>query len=139
MIADLCKDSNVSFINNDPCFRLADGDVNDGFFEADGVNLNTAGCNKLIKTLNLVDQVQLQAKSWTQAAQRNEPKRAPQVASKASKAQQAAPQQAAPQQKAPCFNCGEPHHTSNLCHYKFRLTCHKCGKKGHKSSFCKVH
>ena len=134
VIADLCKDSNVGFVNNDPCFRLADGEVNDGFFEADGVNLNTAGCNKLIKTLNLVNQVQVQAKSWAQAAQRNKPKRAPQVASKTSKTHQAPLQQ-----KAPCFNCGEPHHTSNLCHYKFRLTCHKCGKLGHKSSRCGNH
>ena len=123
MIADICRDTNASYINSDPSFRLADGDVNEGFLESDGVNLNTAGCNKLIKTLNLQDDVQLQAKSWAQATQK-----------KAKKVNQAAPKQ-----KAPCFNCGEPHHTSNLCRYKHRLTCHKCGIQGHKSSLCKTH
>jgi len=49
----LCIDENVSFMNNDPSFYLADGTVNDAYLLKDGVHLTYNAVNKLAKNLNL--------------------------------------------------------------------------------------
>ena len=118
----ICNRSGVTFIHNDPGFRLGDGDINEGFYEPDGFSINSAGRAKLLRNLQLADMVK------TEPSIRDEPwndvvKRKPKVKA----------------QKAPCWNCGEPHHTSNVCRYKKRLTCNKCLKQGHKSSLCPPH
>ena len=49
----LCEDEDVSFVNNDPSFHLADGSINDGYIMKDGVHLTYNAVNKLARNLNL--------------------------------------------------------------------------------------
>ena len=49
----LCEDEDVSFVNNDPSFHLADGSINDGYIMKDGVHLTYNAVTKLARNLNL--------------------------------------------------------------------------------------
>ena len=49
----LCEDEDVSFVNNDPSFHLADGSINDGYIMKDGVHLTYNAVNKLTRNLHL--------------------------------------------------------------------------------------
>jgi hypothetical protein len=118
-IEDICNSTNTTFIENDPSFRLGDGEVNEGFLQEDGTSLNKAGCNKLLKNLHLFDLVQGGKQQPWKKVSREKPRNT--------------------QQKAPCWNCGESNHTSNICRYKKRRTCYKCGKQGHKTYKCGNH
>jgi lysophospholipase L1-like esterase len=117
-----CKKLGASFVNNDPGFRLADGEINEGFLQDDGIHPNQAGCLKLLKTLHLQDAICITpTQPWSKAVsgKRKAPK--PQTVTT---------------QRAPCWNCGEPNHTSDHCFHRRRLTCRSCGKQGHKASRC---
>jgi regulator of replication initiation timing len=124
-IENICTNLDTVFINNDPSFRLGDGEINEGFLQDDGFAPNKAGKNKLLKNLNLLKQVSISTQqAWKPVTQT---KTRPLI------------KQVAPNKKAPCWNCGEHNHTSNICRYKRRLSCHTCGKQGHKSSLCSNH
>ena len=120
-IEDICKTLGATYISNDPSFRLGDGDINEGFYEADRTSLNQAGTSKLLRNLHLEHLLinrPTSADNWLKVSRR-----------KAVKA-------TGPAKRAPCWNCGESNHTSNICRHKKRLTCTKCSKQGHKSSKC---
>ena len=120
-----CKDNNVTFIENDPGFRLGDGEINEGFFDDDGLKPNIAGCKKLLKQLKLQDIATLASpeppRRWNRVTHKKQAKKPK------------------GQQRAPCWNCGEANHTSNICRHGTRLNCNKCGKQGHKSHLCPNH
>ena len=133
-IESLCTAQNVTFIENGPSFRLGNGEVNEGFLDEDGVHLNKAGTNKLIKNLHLEGHISY--KAWNAMSTK-------QVIKSLKKEPAQKKPQTKPQQdtkvvtkRAPCYNCGVPNHTSNVCVYKTRITCHKCGRLGHKSTRC---
>jgi hypothetical protein len=123
-VEDICKTNHIQYIDNDLTFRLGNGDINDGFLECDGNNLNKAGQSKLVKNLGLQGAVQITCtESWEQTQSTKHRRK----------------QVVQPKSRAPCYNCGEPNHTSNICKFRKRITCHKCGKQGHKSTKCGQH
>lgn len=126
----ICKKKDITFVNNDPGFRLGDGDINEGFFQDDGFTLNKAGKSKLLKNLKIQDDVSFKPLNVASTTQFKS------VARKAKMSQQKNEGAQEPTSRAPCFNCGERNHTSNKCHYRKRLTCRRCGKAGHKSNLC---
>jgi hypothetical protein len=125
----VCKNTNSVFIENDPSFRLGDGDINAGFLQDDGHSLNTPGKDKLLKNLRLHGLVSTsKVHPWQTTTRERLWKTQPSQAARSAPSTQ--------QKKAPCWNCGEPNHTSNICKFRKRLTCHKCGKLGHKAPRC---
>ncbi len=53
-LVTLCDDlPQVEYINNDPLFKLQDGEINDGYLIGDGPHLTKSGTNKLARTLKL--------------------------------------------------------------------------------------
>ena len=53
-LLSMCTDkTNVSFVDNNPSFKLGDGSINDGYYLADGEHITRAATNKLSKNLNL--------------------------------------------------------------------------------------
>ena len=52
-LVSMCRSENYIIINNDKFFKLRDGEINDGYFLADGTHLTKSGTNRLAKTLNL--------------------------------------------------------------------------------------
>ena len=48
----LCDEERCTFVNNDESFKLSNGWANDGYI-LDGVDLNYAGTNRLVKNLSL--------------------------------------------------------------------------------------
>ena len=126
----ICNELKVEYIQNDPSFRLADGDVNEGFYTDDGKHLNQAGSRKLAKTLKLEHKVDISmGQPWKSVPPKNKPMPPKQ-------AQPASRKPPRLQQKAPCYNCGENNHTSNICKFRKRVTCYSCGAQGHKGHNC---
>ena len=122
-----CNSLQVAFVNNDPSFRLGDGEIFDGFLLDDGYSPNLLGQQKLVKNLGLSGKVMITSENdWVK-----EPGVKPKPKSKPK-----AKQNPEPQSRAPCFNCGLSNHTSNICNFRKRVTCHRCGKVGHKASVC---
>ena len=53
-LLSMCVDKpNVTFIDNTPSFKLADGGYNDGYYLADGIHITRPAVNKLARNLNL--------------------------------------------------------------------------------------
>ena len=123
-----CKQLNITFIENDPSFRLGDGEINEGFLQEDGSTLNHAGQNKLLKNLHLNGKVKINLRQQWKTITDSKPK-----------VTKHAPKPVQQKQRAPCWNCGESNHTSNICRHRKRLTCNKCGGQGHKSNLCVNH
>ncbi len=119
-ISETCQATGCTLIDNDPSFKLADGDINSGFLQADGASLNQAGMEKLIKNLHLQGLVKVGGikNGWNKASYVNEKTHMTTSTG-----------------RAPCWNCGDPSHTSNICRQRRRLTCYKCREVGHKSTF----
>ena len=126
----ICKQLNVSFVNNDPSFRLGDGEINEGFLQDDGCTVNKAGRNKLLKNLQIQNTVKISTQAQWKTTTTT---RRPNIPRLSSKSSHSAPQ------RAPCWNCGDHSHTSNVCVYRKRVTCYKCGKQGHKAPKCGRH
>jgi ribosomal protein S27AE len=127
---NVCNNMDITFVNNDPGFRLGDGEINDGFFQEDGFTLNKAGLNKLLKNLQIQNDVTISTKStWNSKA----------TVKRSNESNQKTTGPTKSKQNAPCWNCGESNHTSNICVHKRRLACHKCGKLGHKAHRCEKH
>ena len=53
MLKGLASRMGVTYIDNDPSFKLADGSINDGYIAKDGLHLTAAGTNRLIKNMKL--------------------------------------------------------------------------------------
>ena len=129
----ICKKASVSFIENDPSFRLGNGEVNDGFLDQDGTTLNEAGCNKLTRNLSIKDRTcWAHDKKWRRVEQKKPKPPMPPSQVNKKKAEK-------PAKRAPCWNCGETNHTSNLCRFRKRVTCQNCGVQGHKTKLCMNH
>jgi hypothetical protein len=54
---NICSKRGITFANNDPSFRLGDGEINNVFFQDDGSTLNKAGVSKLLKNLQIQSDV----------------------------------------------------------------------------------
>ena len=53
MLKGLASRMGVTYIDNDPSFKLGDGSINDGYIAKDGLHLTAAGTNRLIKNMKL--------------------------------------------------------------------------------------
>ena len=76
-LVSMCHSENHTIINNDNFFKLRDGEINDGYFLADGTHLTKSGTNRLAKTLNLkirssanMDVTKKTRKTYTEAVAR---------------------------------------------------------------------
>ena len=77
-LCDMSRRVGAHFINNDLSFRLANGDVNDGYLlPSDGLHLTKQGTNKLAKNIGLVAKSNNNldvTKPWKKSRQKPRPK-----------------------------------------------------------------
>ena len=124
----ICTEQHVAYVNNEPSFRLGDGEICQGFLSEDGYLPNLSGKLKLMKNLGINESTKIHVEEKWKSA----PQKKPVHQQKYKTQQNTQP----PKRRAPCYNCGLGNHTSNLCRFKQRASCHKCGKLGHISSVC---
>lgn len=117
-ICSIANETGCCFSNNDAAFSLADGTPNDGYLCRDGLHLNSAGTNKLLKALKVQTTADNATKDYT-------------------------PRSTLMRRKTTttstrgCYYCAERNHTQEKCRHERPVTCSSCGRKGHKAKFCK--
>ena len=122
-ICSIASETGCSFSNNDACFSLADGSPNDGYLCRDGLHLNSAGTNKLLKALKVRTTAENATKDY-------KPRSASTPSSRRNTATPTTTTRG-------CYFCGERNHTKEQCRHERPVTCSSCGRKGHKAKFCK--
>ncbi len=151
----ICKDMNVDYVDLDPMFRLADGEVNDGYLH-DGVHLTKQGTCKMAKIMNLTMEADTEfsdiyckpytrcTKPYGKIATSDDEEYTVVVNNKKKKSygynqtENRKQDRYAPkgQKESPCWKCGELSHLQVDCHHSGPLQCHKCLRYGHKSHYC---
>ena len=158
-LSTISRDEGVTFVNNDPTFKLSDGTPNDGYLLSDGFHLNTRGTNRLVHNM------QLSVSNKVTNGNIAKPKRPQkstnqnissgnwqgQVNSKRNRWQQnsnkslidnrksdnfSQEEYLAPQTDRRCWFCGETNHVSHNCRHGRKITCYTCQGQGHKAKDC---
>jgi hypothetical protein len=137
-LASLASKSETTFLNNDSTFKLADGNINDGYLLKDGLHLSRQGSRRLAANMNLMVKTghditdghppqhrrnaQRDDDQWNTVHGRNSRRRTPGVQNNTGRG---------------CYNCAEKNHTTEQCRHGRRITCSNCHKDGHKAKFCR--
>ena len=131
----------VEFRDLSNIFKLADGSVNDGYIQKDGVHITQSAMNKIASKLNLKIKNQKEGVCKTERGN----------GSRGSNYATQMPARSRPRQKLQvqptlsnspaswCFNCGEPNHVRDRCRHSAPLQCHRCKHSGHKAKFCEYY
>ena len=157
----VAEDKHVSYINNDLTFKLSDKSPNDGYLQADGVNLTHKGINRLAKNLKLKSASNCKNGNVVRI---NPPKRSSPPQKRpdynqhnevdandgwtVARNRRRSHYKNTPQQSRDvntnqrtnserrCWLCGETNHVSHSCRHGQKITCHKCYGLGHKAKHC---
>lgn len=158
------KSNQFTVVNNNTCFKLSDGSVNDGYLCTDGLHLSWSGTRRLLKNASIVtdgDPVKKMKKK------KNGTKKQPATKNGLNGDQASSstdrivvkerdenwetvgkkkrfnrPRRYDPEidysqnSKTGCWNCGETNHISQNCRYGQKISCRLCGQLGHKAKFC---
>jgi lysophospholipase L1-like esterase len=158
-VASLAHEMSIAMVNNEQCFKLANGSVNDAYLLRDGLHLSYCGTRRIVSNMGLP----LKNSAQGDPVKRNRgsvgshrhsfqpaPRRAPeQNQTHGSSAQSfnsnesfdrrrliSHPRHQHPQ-KSPCHFCGEQNHASNNCRYGRPIVCYSCKAQGHKARSCR--
>ena len=145
----LAAEERCTFVDHDETFTLRNGEVNDGFLDADKVHPNLLGSNRIAKALDLT----CKNRENYDIATRN-PNKKP-AEKRIMKKQETAPtgpkftsrrvfsdsqspsyQKKIPVSKKRCKNCYEHNHETNDCGFRGKVVCRRCSNLGHKQKFC---
>ena len=132
----VANDTGATYVDNDQTFKLADGQINDGYLQNDGLHLSKNGTNSLFRNLKLtvktehstvVTRSQRQNQYWPNANRNRNyyQQRTPRPSKTTAQSNDRG-----------CYNCGELNHISSNCRHGSRIRCHTCQKLGHKSKYC---
>lgn len=139
-LVSVAEKEGITFINNDPSFKLSDGMVNDGYLAPDGLHLSRPGSRRLATNMKLqaregVDNDVTTAR-WQRQRSSKQENDGWQTQRHSRKARMARSQRDEGQQQHACKNCGELNHSLKNCRYDQELECYTCGRLGHKSRTC---
>ncbi len=141
----LCREKGVTFANNDPYFVFADGSVNEGYIEEDGVHLTRSGLNKLAMTMNLKPKnlakgVYGKSTVGTCDGGQWETPRQDRGHGDLHRQGQTRHQQTSSHLRRNddirCYYCYERGHVKGNCRHGREVRCNSCGRLGHKMKFC---
>ncbi|ELU09012.1 hypothetical protein CAPTEDRAFT_214463 [Capitella teleta] len=157
-ISSLATKEGVSFVNNDPSFKRADGSPNDGYLLMDRLHLNRNGSKRLILNMGvpIMDTANGDIARKSKDRKQHKKKTADQKDNKQKRSETSSSNADADRWKLNhqdqtstnqhdsqrtnnrrCLNCGEENHSFENCRHEKGLVCHSCGRYGHKAKFCK--
>jgi lysophospholipase L1-like esterase len=127
-ICSVASETSAIFANTTPAFSLADGTPNDGYLTHDGLHLNKAGTNKLMKVINakIITPDGDATKDFPRGT-RNLPHRTSSPGNSAHRTYN----------MRGCYFCGERNHAQESCRFGRPVTCSQCNGRGHKAKFCR--
>ena len=155
-LATIAVDDGLTFINNDPTFKLGDGTPNDGYLINDGLHLNDQGTNRLVKNM----QLRVSHKVVNGNIVKNKKRQNPQASYNRQDAdnewkevrRRRPIRQHQRDHHSPdrhmngsgerssgnrvCWYCGEANHVSINCRHGQKICCYVCQGFGHKAKNC---
>ena len=161
-LSSIATDDGLTFINNDPTFKLGDGTPNDGYLLNDGLHLNDRGTNRLVKNMQLRvnhkavnGNVVKKRKALNQQQTDSQQEAAPDTDWQEVSRRRRRPNRPQPQEpRMPdrgrqgigykertsgnklCWFCGETNHVSINCRHGQKIYCFQCQGLGHKAKNC---